>query len=58
VDCTDFNEEEKNYFVNNCDYVLNLWKNQELHPNIFGISKALGVQGYVAVYDDIIYFYF
>jgi len=42
VDCTDFNEEEKKYFANNCDYVLNLWDDKDIHPKIFGISKALG----------------
>ena len=42
VECTDFTEEEKDYFENECDYVLNLWERKELHPNIFGISKSLG----------------
>lgn len=42
VDCTDFNEEEKLYFEKECDYILNLWNNKELHSTIFGISKALG----------------
>ena len=42
VEYTDFTEEEKSYFENECDYVLNLWERKELHPKIFGISKALG----------------
>jgi hypothetical protein len=42
VECTDFTEEEKYYFENECDYVLNLWERKELHPKIFGIGKALG----------------
>jgi len=42
VDCTDFNEDENDYLLNNCDYILNLWNNKELHQNIFGLSKALG----------------
>jgi len=42
VECTDFNEEEKLYFEKECDYILNLWNNKELHSTIFGISKALG----------------
>jgi len=42
VECTDFTEEEKDYFENECDYVLNLWERKELHSNIFGLSKSLG----------------
>jgi len=42
VECTDFNEEEKNYFKENCDYILNLWNKKELHNYIFGPSKSLG----------------
>lgn len=42
VECTDFNEEENNYFKDNCDYLLNLWNNKNLHDYIFGISKSLG----------------
>ena len=42
VECTDFDEEEQNYFNKNCDYILNLWNNVELHNSIFGISKSLG----------------
>ena len=42
VECTDFNEEENNYFQNNCDYILNLWHENNLHDSIFGVSKSLG----------------
>ena len=42
VECSDFNEEENNYFKENCDYILNLWEKKELHNNIFGTSKSLG----------------
>jgi len=42
VECSDFNEEEKLYFEKECDYILNLWNNKELHSDIFGLSKALG----------------
>ena len=42
VECSDFNEEEKLYFEKECNYILNLWNNKELHSNIFGLSKALG----------------
>ena len=39
VECSNFNEEENNYFKENCDYILNLWEKKELHNNIFGTSK-------------------
>ena len=42
VECSDFNEEENNYFKDNCDYILNLWNKKELHNSIFGLSKSLG----------------
>lgn len=42
VECSDLNEEERDYLNNNCDYILNLWENKEMHKNIFGISKSLG----------------
>ena len=42
VECSNFNEEENNYFKENCDYILNLWEKKELHNNIFGTSKSLG----------------
>lgn len=42
VECTDFIDEESDFINKNCDYVLNLWDNKELHNNIFGPSKSLG----------------
>ena len=42
VECTDFTKEEKDYFEKHCDWVLNLWNRLELHPRIFGVSKAMG----------------
>ena len=42
VECSDFTEDEEKYFNENCDYILNLWNNKELHNKIFGISKSLG----------------
>ena len=42
VECSDFTEEEEKYFKENCDYILNLWNNKELHNKIFGVSKSLG----------------
>lgn len=42
VECSNFNEEENNYFKKNCDYILNLWNKKELHNYIFGPSKSLG----------------
>ena len=42
VECTQFNEEEKLFFNENCDYIHNIWEIKNLHDNIFGISKSLG----------------
>ena len=42
VECTDFTKEEKDYFKSECDYILNLWEDKNLHTNIFGSSKSLG----------------
>lgn len=42
VECSDLNEEENNYFKDNCDYLLNLWHENNLHDYIFGVSKSLG----------------
>lgn len=42
VECSDLSEKERNYFENNCEYILNLWNISEIHSSIFGISKALG----------------
>lgn len=42
VECTDFTNNEQNYFEKECDYILNLWNRKELHSNIFGIAKAHG----------------
>ena len=42
VECTNFNDDEKNYFEENCDYILNLWERKSIHKYIFGSSKALG----------------
>lgn len=42
VECTDFIEEEKSFFFEECDYVLNLWERSDLHNAFFGKSKSLG----------------
>jgi len=42
VECSDLNEEESLFLNNNCDYLLNLWEQKNLHKNIFGLSKSLG----------------
>jgi len=42
VECSKLRNYENEYFENNCDYIINLWENKELHDNIFGISKSLG----------------
>jgi len=57
VECSNFDDEEKKYFYNNCDYILNLWDNTELHPYIFGLSKSLGegtltIQAFKYIFDN------
>lgn len=44
VECSNFDNhpEQLNYFKSKVKYFLNLWDRTELHPNIFGLSKALG----------------
>jgi len=42
VECSNMNDEELNYFKNECDIFLNLYDNLELRNNIYSISKALG----------------
>lgn len=42
VECTDFIEKEKVFFNNNCDFILNLWEQKNLHSKLFGLSKSLG----------------
>lgn len=42
VECTDFTDVEEQYFEHECDYVVNLFSNTELHASIFGPSKSLG----------------
>jgi hypothetical protein len=42
VECSDLDEEEKQFLDENCNYVLNLWNKKELHSDIFGRSKSLG----------------
>lgn len=42
VECSDFTKEEKDYFENECEYILNLWEKKNLHSQIFGSSKSLG----------------
>lgn len=42
IDCSKLRDYEEEYLKNNCNYVLNLWENKELHNDIFGLSKSLG----------------
>ena len=44
VECTNFNEEEEYFFNKECNYLVNLWNNVELHNDIFGISKTMGTK--------------
>jgi len=42
VECSDLSPDEETYFNMECDHVINLWENKELHKMIFGTSKSLG----------------
>lgn len=42
IECADFTKEENDYFEKECDYILNLWDKNDIHPQIFGSSKSLG----------------
>lgn len=44
VECSNFENhpEQLNYLTSNIKYFINLWDRKELHPNILGLSKALG----------------
>ncbi len=42
VECSELSDDEKDYFIKNCDYVLNLYDNIELRNKIYSKSKALG----------------
>jgi hypothetical protein len=42
VECSSLNEEQHKYFLENSDYFLNLYNNDNLKKSIYSISKALG----------------
>lgn len=44
VECSNFENhpEQLSYLTSNIKYFINLWDRKELHPNILGLSKALG----------------
>lgn len=42
IECSEFKEDDEKYLINNCDYYLNLYNNEKLQKNIFGVSKSLG----------------
>jgi hypothetical protein len=42
VECSELSDDEKDYFIKNCDYVLNLYNNIDLRNKIYSRSKALG----------------
>lgn len=41
VECSEFNEEQKQFFLENSDYVLNLFNNISIRKNIHSPSKSL-----------------
>ena len=42
VECSELDNEQDEYFKNNCDFFLNLYENQLLRNNIYSASKSLG----------------
>lgn len=42
VECSNFDENQIEYFKNNCDYFLNLYDNENIRNDIYNISKSLG----------------
>lgn len=42
VECSNFDENQSEYLKNNCDFFLNLYENEKLRSDIYGISKSLG----------------
>lgn len=42
IECSDLNDEEKEYVEENVDYFINLYGNDELENKIFGLSKSMG----------------
>jgi len=42
VECSNITNEENEYFLKNTDYFLNLYNNEQIRNNIYGISKSLG----------------
>jgi hypothetical protein len=42
IECSDITNEIENYLINNSDYFINLYNNEDIRKKVFGISKALG----------------
>lgn len=42
IECSQLDEEETSYFIENSDYFLNLYSNEQIRSNIYSISKSLG----------------
>ena len=42
VECSNLNEEMTNYLIDNSDYFLNLYNNEQVRNNVSHISKSLG----------------
>ena len=42
VECSELDNEQDEYFKNNCDYFLNLYENESFRNNIYSASKSLG----------------
>ncbi len=42
IECSDIPVGVENYLIENSDYYINLYTNEEIRKKVFGISKALG----------------
>ena len=42
VECSNLTQEQNEYFTQNSDYFLNLYKNENIKNNIYNASKSLG----------------
>ena len=42
VECSELNEEQNNYLIQNSDYFLNLYNNEQIRKNVQSNSKSLG----------------
>ena len=42
VECSDLTKEQTEYFISKSDYFINIFHNENVRKNVYGISKSLG----------------